>query len=1557
MLPACCFLHTSGCASSASAVSSTIADLSPRASIVGHHGRALSAKRLRHRVTAWIAMPALLMMAAATASAQTSGTVGTVSGTLTATVTITTAGRSAGTTAAALRVLTQGVTGLDFNLASGGTCAANTSYTVGQTCTVNYTFTPMHPWARYGGIEVVTTAGALLGNTFIQGVGNGPQAAFSLSTPATPVTLGGGFHQPTGLALDAAGNIFVSDLNNNTVYEILAAGGYTTINTLGGGFNGPSTVAVDGSGNIYIANANNESVTEMPPGCASSACVVRLGGGFTRPAGIAVDGNGNVYVADYNNQAVTEMPPNCFSTACMTKLGGGFKNPRDVAVDQSGNVYVVDPVNVALTKMPPGCTKLSCVTTLGGGFNYPGSVAVDGSGNIYVTDQGNSTLLEIPPTCVSSSCVVTLGGSFSFPVGVALDGSGNIYVVNQFYNSVQRLDLQHAPSLSFAGTAAGTNSAPQVVTLSNNGNLPLTVSSLTVTNASLTGSTTCDTTSAIAAGAGCSLAIEFIPPSQSNLTTGSVGITDNTLNTNLTQTVALSGPGFGSGTGAQTISFPAPVSPVQYGVPPVTLAATASSGLSVSYTITGPATVAGSVLTINGPGTVTIVASQNGDSTYAAATPVTQSIFVSAGPILSVGTSSGTMTATMHFNSAGTLNATLSTAIQVVTQGASGLDFNYVAGGTCTPGMAYLSSTTCTVNYTFKPTRPWTRYGGIQLLNSAGLSVSSTFLSGVGDSAQTTFALSTPATPVTLGSGFVEPIGMAVDGSGNVYVGDAGKFVTNTGPGSGSVFEILAAGGYTTIKTLGGVYAYPNGLAVDGIGNVYVTDAGNSTVSRIPPGCITSGCVTQMGGNFRQPVGVAVDESGNIYVADIAATVSEMSPTCVSSTCVTILGGGFSQPYGVAVDAGGNVYVADHYTRLVSVMPAACASASCVVPLVGGFNAPFGMAVDGGGSVYVTEPNEISRLPPGCFAANCVTTLRSGLSSPLGIALDGSGNVFFADAGTAKVGKIDLQDPPSLTFTQTPLGTPSAPQLVTLGNNGNLPLSISSFTFTNSSLDSGSTCSASTALLPAATCSLDIEFTPTTVASSLAGSVSINDNALFQPSAAQVIDLTGSSGQQTPTLTLPGVATVTYPNNSNLIASLSWIGQGVAPTGAITFRVDNGSPLNASCTGTSTPITCSLSGSFSVGSHTLNASYVGDANYAAVVATPVSFTVSTATLTLTANNATRFYGAANPVFTGSISGAQPGSNFVETFSTSATTLSPVATYAIVPSVTGSDTSSYTQTIVNGTLTVTQAPTSLTLSASSTSLASGQNVTFTAQVLPSTSGIPAGVVTILDNGGPLTSLTLNNGSATYATSTLSPGIAHVLSATYGGDSDFLGTAASGTSAGTVTVVIGGTDTAITSPSGSSFTLIPGGALDFDLLLTPQPGAYPGPVTFTITGLPAGASATFAPPTLSAVTSPTTVHVTIHAPSLTAKLIRLHGDMGAIALGLLLLPFGYSRRARKRLGKLSIPAVLLCVALSTMVLTGCGSNHGFFRQQSHDYTLTVTAISGSVHHVATITLNIQ
>jgi YVTN family beta-propeller protein len=443
--------------------------------------------------------------------------------------------------------------------------------------------------------------------------------------------------------------------------------------------------------------------------------------------------------------------------------------------------------------------------------------------------------------------------------------------------------------------------------------------------------------------------------------------------------------------------------------------------------------------------------------------------------------------------------------------------------------------------------------------------------------------------------------------------------------------------------------------------------------------------------------------------------------------------------------------------------------------------------------------------------------------------------------------------------------------------------------------------------------------------------------------------------------------TVTDTNNANATANFSLTVDAEVPTiiftvpnhvyGDAAFRVNASSNSTGAFTylvvsgpATTSGSTVTLSGA---GTVTLQASEAADTNYSATTKN-ASFTISTAALTIKANDSSRLYGAVNSAFTGSVSGTRPGDNLVESFTTSATTLSPVATYAIVPSMTGPNVSSYTENVVNGTLTISQAPTSITLSASSTSITSGQYVTFTVQVLPSTSGTPTGIVTVLDNGEPSTTLTLTGGSASYSTAALSPGIAHVLTATYAGDGNFLATTAG--AAATTTVAIGGTDTAITSISGASFTVVPGGALDFDLLLTPQPGAYPGPVTFTITGLPAGATATFTPPSLSAVTSPITVKVTIQTVPSVAKLIRMHGDMGAIALGLLLLPIGFDRRTRKQLGKLSLLAILLGSALSSMLITGCGSG-GFFRQKPQNYTLTITATSGQVKHAATITLNIQ
>ena len=88
-----------------------------------------------------------------------------------------------------------------------------------------------------------------------------------------------------------------------------------------------------------------------------------------------------------------------------------------------------------------------------------------------------------------------------------------------------------------------------------------------------------------------------------------------------------------------------------------------------------------------------------------------------------------------------------------------------------------------------------------------------------------------------------------------------------------------------------------------------------------------AGAETTLGGGFLYPEGVAVDGNGNVYVANYNG-VTEMPPGCASSSCETTLGGGFNQPTGVAVDGSGNVYIADYNNNAVKEMPPCCAS-SC----------------------------------------------------------------------------------------------------------------------------------------------------------------------------------------------------------------------------------------------------------------------------------------------------------------------------------------------------------------------------------------------------------------------------------------------------------------------------------------------------------------------------------------------------------------------------------------------------------------------------------------------------
>jgi len=228
-------------------------------------------------------------------------------------------------------------------------------------------------------------------------------------------------------------------------------------------------------------------------------------------------------------------------------------------------------------------------------------------------------------------------------------------------------------------------------------------------------------------------------------------------------------------------------------------------------------------------------------------------------------------------------------------------------------------------------------------------------------------------------------------------------------------------------QPLGGGFSDPFGVAVDGSGNVYVADQGNSAVKEMPAGCASSSCVITLGGGFSAPQGVAVDGSGNVYVADQGHNaVKEMANTCTatlysSSGCtVTTLGGGFSHPNGVAVDGSGNVYVADNGNSAVKKMANTCtatlySSSGCTVTtLGGGFSYPGGLAVDSSGNVYVGDfsNNAVKKMANTCTAtlyssSGCtVTTLGGGFSDPTGVAVDGSGNVYVADQGNSAVKKM-----------------------------------------------------------------------------------------------------------------------------------------------------------------------------------------------------------------------------------------------------------------------------------------------------------------------------------------------------------------------------------------------------------------------------------------------------------------------------------------------------------------------------------------------------------------------
>jgi len=297
---------------------------------------------------------------------------------------------------------------------------------------------------------------------------------------------------PAGIAVDAAGTLYVADANNDRIRKITPAGVITTlagmpISAFADGdatharFNHPAGVAVDAAGIVYVADLRNHRIRRITPqgdvntlagdGIPLFANGTGTQARFNAPTGIAIDAAGILYVADADNNRIRKiMPGGIVSTLAGSGVPGfadgadsvaQFNYPTGVAVDTLGNVFVADANNHRIRKVTPA----GVVSTLAGSgdqgfanntgllakFNYPTALAVDVSGNIYVADNNNHRIRKITTARVVSTVAGTgVAGfadgrdtvaQFNFPDGIAIGPSGALYIGDQWNNRIRKITL------------------------------------------------------------------------------------------------------------------------------------------------------------------------------------------------------------------------------------------------------------------------------------------------------------------------------------------------------------------------------------------------------------------------------------------------------------------------------------------------------------------------------------------------------------------------------------------------------------------------------------------------------------------------------------------------------------------------------------------------------------------------------------------------------------------------------------------------------------------------------------------------------------------------------------------------------------------------------------------------------------------------------------------------------------------------------------------------------------------------------------------------------------
>ena len=304
------------------------------------------------------------------------------------------------------------------------------------------------------------------------------------------------------------------------------------------------------------------------------------------------------------------------------------------------------------------------------------------------------------------------------------------------------------------------------------------------------------------------------------------------------------------------------------------------------------------------------------------------------------------------------------------------------------------------------------------------------------------------------------PVGVALDGSGNLYIADtrnhrirkvdsAGVISTVAGTG----MEVYGGDGRAAVTA---ALRHPTGVALDGSGNLYIADWRNNRIRKVDAAGVISTVAGDgpdgyggdggpaVGARLCRPQGVALDGAGNLYIADMwNHRIRKVDAAGVISTVVGDGTEGYggdggpavearlNEPRGVALDGAGNLYFADTRNQRIRKVDAAGVISTVAGDGTFGYggdggpavaarlNSPYGVAPDGAGNLYIADfgNNRIRKVD----AAGGISTVAGGgsslgdngaavaarLNSPFGVAPDGSGNLYIADTGDQRIRKVD----------------------------------------------------------------------------------------------------------------------------------------------------------------------------------------------------------------------------------------------------------------------------------------------------------------------------------------------------------------------------------------------------------------------------------------------------------------------------------------------------------------------------------------------------------------------